>query len=174
MGELAGLYAQAFLEAGGDERQLARCAETLEGTQALWAALVSPAVEPEEKERVLARLPALAPPGPVGRLFALMARKGRISLLPGVAQAARRLALERQGGALGRLTCARPLEPEVLEQLKGTLCRLHNLKAVELDVAVDPGLLGGFRLELQGVTYDKSVRGGLDALARRLGGGDAV
>ena len=39
---------------------------------------------------------------------------------------------------------------------------------------VDPALLGGLRLELQGVTYDKSVRGGLDALARTLGEGRAL
>ena len=49
------------------------------------------------------------------------------------------------------------------------LCRLHRLKRVELEEQVDPALLGGFRLELQGVTYDKSVRGGLTALARTLG-----
>ena len=119
-------------------------------------------------ELVLSRLPELAPPGPVSRLFGLMAERGRLPLLPQVVRSARRLSLEAEGGALGRLTCARPLEEEALERLKGALCRLHHLKKVELETAVDPGLLGGFRLELQGVTYDKSVRGGLAALARTL------
>ena len=168
MGELADRYARAFLEAGGDQAQLARSALALEGEAALWEALTSPAVEPEEKRRVLSRLPELAPPGPVSRLFGLMAERGRLPLLPQVVRSARRLSLEAEGGALGRLTCARPLEVEALERLKGALCRLHHLKKVELETAVDPGLLGGFRLELQGVTYDKSVRGGLAALARTL------
>ena len=61
------------------------------------------------------------------------------------------------------MTCARPLTEDQLGRLKETLCRLHRLKKVELEVRVDPSLLGGLRLELQGVTYDKSVRGGLDA-----------
>ena len=69
------------------------------------------------------------------------------------------------------MTCARPLTEDQLSRLKETLCRLHRLKKVELEVRVDPALLGGLRLELQGVTYDKSVRGGLDALARTLGEG---
>ena len=174
MGELASRYAQAFLEAGGDPQELARCARQLEGQSTLWMALTSPAVEPEEKVRVLARLPELAPPGPVGRLFGLMARKERLPLLPEVVQSARRLALEREGGALGRLVCARPLEPGQLERLKAALCRIHRLNKVELDVQVDPALLGGLRLELQGITYDKSVRGGLAALARTLGEGRAL
>ena len=157
MGELADRYAQAFLEAGGDGAELARCARQLEEEPVLWEALCSPAVTPEEKGRVLARLPELAPPDPVGRLLTLMAEKERLPLLPQVVQSARRLALEREGGALGTVTCARPLTEEV-----------------ELEVRVDPALLGGLRLELQGVTYDKSVRGGLDALARTLGEGRAL
>ena len=97
-----------------------------------------------------------------------------VDLLPQVVQSARRLALEREGGALGTVTCARPLTEDQLGRLKETLCRLHRLKKVELEVRVDPALLGGLRLELQGVTYDKSVRGGLDALARTLGEGRAL
>lgn len=173
MGALADRYAQAFLEAGGDPDGLSRSAQVLEHTGPLWEALISPAVEPGEKRRVLARLPELAPPGPVEGLLALMAEKGRLPLLSQVVRSARRLALEKDGGALGRLTCARPLGAKELEGLKGALCRLHRLKQVELDIKVDPDLLGGFCLELQGVTYDKSVRGGLTALARKLEEGRA-
>ena len=164
MGELADRYAQAFLEAGGDGTELEHCARQLEKESVL----------PEEKGRVLARLPELAPPDPVGRLLTLMAEKERLPLLPQVVQSARRLALEREGGALGTVTCARPLTEDQLGRLKETLCRLHRLKKVELEMRVDPALLGGLRLELQGVTYDKSVRGGLDALARTLGEGRAL
>ncbi len=96
MGELADRYAQAFLEAGGDGAELARCARQLEEEPVLWEALCSPAVTPEEKGRVLARLPELAPPDPVGRLLTLMAEKERLPLLPQVVQSARRLALERE------------------------------------------------------------------------------
>ena len=37
-----------------------------------------------------------------------------------------------------------------------------------MDVHVDPALLGGFTLTLEGVTYDKSVRGALEGIRRRM------
>ena len=39
---------------------------------------------------------------------------------------------------------------------------------VEMQVIVDPSLVGGFVLEIDGTTYNKSVSGQLHRLARRL------
>ena len=52
----------------------------------------------------------------------------------------------------------------------GTLLHFYQLLAVKglFDVRMDPSLLGGFTLELEGVTYDKSVRGALAGLTRQL------
>ena len=48
------------------------------------------------------------------------------------------------------------------------LCRLHHKQDVEFEVRTDPALLGGFTLEIEGMRYDKSVRGALAGLARQL------
>ena len=48
------------------------------------------------------------------------------------------------------------------------LKRRHGLSKIEFQVELDPGLLGGFVLQLQGITYDKSVRGMLQGLRRSL------
>ena len=55
-----------------------------------------------------------------------------------------------------------------LEKLKKALCRLHKKKDIVFDIRTDPSLVGGFTLELEGVTYDKSVRGALSGLSRQL------
>ena len=167
MGALADCYARAFLEAGGDPEALALTVRQLEEQPALWEALVSPAVQPGEKERVLSRLEGDCA-SPVLGLLRVMVRKDRVPLLSEASAAARRLALESGGGAVCVVTCARPLPQKQLEQIRAALCRRHHLNRVELEVRIDPGLLGGFRLELGRVTYDKSVRGGLDELARTL------
>lgn len=54
------------------------------------------------------------------------------------------------------------------------MCRLRNLDRVVLQVKIDPELLGGFVLEVQGVTYDRSVKGRLERLAKGLEKGASV
>ena len=51
---------------------------------------------------------------------------------------------------------------------------LRNLDRVVLQVKIDPELLGGFVLEVQGVTYDRSVKGRLERLAKGLEKGASV
>ena len=46
--------------------------------------------------------------------------------------------------------------------------RRHGRAGVEMQVIVDPSLVGGFVLEIDGTTYNKSVSGQLHRLARRL------
>ena len=77
-------------------------------------------------------------------------------------------ALARRGGARCVLTCVRPLEAEELEKLRAALCRLHHKKEIVFDVRTDPALLGGFTLDIEGVRYDKSVRGALGRMGRQL------
>lgn len=78
------------------------------------------------------------------------------------------LELARRGGARCVLTCVHPLEAEELEKLRAALCRLHHKKEIVFDVRTDPALLGGFTLDIEGVRYDKSVRGALGRMGRQL------
>ena len=41
-------------------------------------------------------------------------------------------------------------------------------KEIVFDVRTDPALLGGFTLDIEGVRYDKSVRGALGRMGRQL------
>ena len=62
-----------------------------------------------------------------------------------------------------------PANPTLRTWPRGeALKRRHGLSKIEFQVELDPGLLGGFVLQLQGITYDKSVRGMLQGLRRSL------
>ena len=159
MSELARRYAQALWQVSPDGEALERTARALMEEPALWEALCSPAVQAGEKGRVLARLPGL---------YRLLAEKGRMALLPEIVEAFHGLELARRGGARCVLTCVRPLEAEELEKLRAALCRLHHKKEIVFDVRTDPALLGGFTLDIEGVRYDKSVRGALGRMGRQL------
>ena len=168
MSELTRRYAQALYQVCPDEDGLRETAGALMGDAALWEALSSPAVEPEEKGRVLARLPALDGRGLLLRFYRLLAEKGRMALLPAILEDF--TARPWPAGAAPGACSPAPGRPEAggAGQAPRALCRLHHKKDIQFDVRVDPALLGGFTLDIEGVTYDKSVRGALRRLARQL------
>lgn len=168
MSELARRYAHALYGIFPDEGALDRTAQGLMENGALWESLCSPAVQAEEKERILGRLPMLDGYRILLSFYSLLADKGRLALLPEVVKAFHEKALEERGAASCRMTCVREPEAEELDKLKKVLCHLHNKQDVVFDVHIEPDLIGGFLLEIEGVTYDKSVRGTLTGMFRQL------
>lgn len=168
MNELARRYAEALYDLSPDEEALRTTAQAMMADAALWESLRSPAVQAWEKARILARLPVLSGRGVLLRFYQLLASKGRMALLPDILEAFHDKALAQRGAARCRLTCVRVPRKEEQEKLRQALCRLHHKQDVVFDVRINPSLLGGFTLEIQGVTYDKSVRGALAGLTRQL------
>lgn len=168
MSELARRYAKALYLSGGDEGELRRTAAALEDCPPLWEALVSPAVSPDEKQAVLRRLPVLSGQTLLTDFFQLLARKGRLALLPDILAEYHALVLEGRNAAKCVMTCVHAPDPRRQEEIKSMLCRLHHKSEVELEIRLDPSLVGGFTLEIEGITYDKSVRGQLRELTQQL------
>ena len=161
MSTTAHRYAAALYGAGCPGQTLYDSADYLTGTPALWQALCSPAVSAGEKQAVLARLPDFPKEERLKRFYDLLAQKGRFPLLPQITAAYRQLERQAAGEGLCRLRCARDPGDEALG-------RRYGYRALTFELEEDPQLLGGFVLEIDGVTYDKSVRGQLHALEQRL------
>ena len=168
MSELARRYARALYECAPEEKDLHDTAHALMENAPLWEALCSPAVRREEKCRVLDRLPMLEGRDCLRRFYQLLANKGRMALLPQILAAFDDCVLEEKESTRCVLTCAHLPDAREIEQLRRAMCKLHHKKDVIFDIRRDPALLGGFVLEMEGVTYDKSVRGALQDLTRQL------
>ena len=168
MSELARRYAKALYLSGGEEEPLRQTAAALEDCPPLWEALVSPAVSPDEKQAVLRRLPALSGQPLLAQFFQLLARKGRLPLLPDILAEFHALTLEGRNAARCVMTCVHAPDPRRQEEIKSMLCKLHHKSDIELEIRLDPSLVGGFTLDIDGVTYDKSVRGQLRELTQQL------
>lgn len=168
MNELARRYAEALYEVSPDEKALCATARALMENGALWEVLCSPAVQSWEKAGVLARLPLLDSHALLLNFYRLLAEKGRMTLLPDILEAFRDRALAQRGAVRCRMTCVRQPGAAELEKLRKALCKLHKKQDIVFDIRLDPSLAGGFTLELEGVTYDKSVRGALSGLRRQL------
>lgn len=100
-------------------------------------------------------------------LIRLMLRRGRIEALPRLAAEFRRLDDERQGITHATATSASSLNPDEVRALTERLEQFTGGR-VELDVQVDPGLLGGLVVRVGDRLIDGSVRSRLERLRNQL------
>lgn len=168
MNETARRYAEACFGLPVNPGRFSDTARFILDRAPLWKALQDPSVDWREKERVLDRLPFFDGAPQLLNFYKLLARKGRMELLPKIADAFRGLDLEARNTAVCEMRCVHVPDQARQEKLKKILCRLHHRDAVRLNFIIDPDLLGGFILKIDGVTYDRSVRGRLRGMARQL------
>ena len=100
-------------------------------------------------------------------LVLLLLRRGRVELLPAVADEFRRLYNERNGIVAATATSAVALSAD---EVRGLTARLEQLTGarVQLSLAVDPAILGGVIVRHGDLLLDGSVRGRLERLRNQL------
>ncbi len=168
MSELARRYAEACFGLAMDKERFAHAARLIADTAPLRRVLEDPTIDWREKERVLDRLSILTEDAQLLNFYKLLARKNRMPLLPEISQAFHALDLEAHNTAVCRMRCVHIPDETQREKLRKRLCALHHRDAVELEIETDPDLLGGFVLEIDGVTYDRSVLGRLRDMKQQL------
>jgi F-type H+-transporting ATPase subunit delta len=132
--------------------------------------LLHPTVPPEKKTAVIAALLRGRPTDLLQRLITLLGERDRIELLPLIATAYVRLWNARKGIVEAEAVSARELDETEARALSAAAGRAAGGKQVELRRRVDPGLMGGLLLRMEGRVYDGSVRARLRALREQLAG----
>jgi F-type H+-transporting ATPase subunit delta len=131
-------------------------------------ALTSPAIPRDRQMRILAAaMPSLA--DPVRRFLDLLARRGRLQLIPQIAETLRELVDQDRGLARVKVTTAVPLGSNERDLL-ATRLAARTGKRVELEEAVDPGLIGGVLAQVGDEIIDGTMRARLERLRRALAG----
>ncbi len=171
-------YARALLDVattkGTDpavvKRDLDLAVALLETHADLRSVLEHPAIPVEKKKSIVAAVWAAEPPVElVRRLVDLLLERQRAPLLRRVALAYSRAWNTQRGVLEAEATSATTLEPESVRALGAAVEKATGRK-VELRTGVDPRLLGGVLLRMDGRVYDGSVRARLSALRERLAG----
>ena len=104
---------------------------------------------------------------PVMKLLVLLARTGKMNLLPDLAAAYRERLLAHQNIVRAEVKSAAPLSPAQITALEESLAKVTG-KKVELSVSVDPELLGGVVTTIGSTVYDGSVRTQLERMRQEL------
>lgn len=147
-------------------RELADAA-VIVGQPAIGHTLANPSIALETRAAAVETTFGQVAGRPVLNLIQLMLRRGRIEDLPHVATEFRRLDNARQGITIATATAAASLSADEVAALTK---RLEDLTGgrIELDVKVDPSLLGGLVVQVGDRLIDGSVRGRLERLRNQL------
>lgn len=172
MSETAYRYAAALRRTDCRADVFLTSARAIPAQSELWQVMTDPSIGLREKHAVLDRLPELKEQPMLRNFYKLLVDKHRFSMLPEIADAYHDILLHERGESVCTLRCVRVPDDQRLSAIARTLCRQHNLRGVEMHVVLDPDLIGGFVIEIDGVTYDKSVRGQIAGMAQRIQRGE--
>jgi F-type H+-transporting ATPase subunit delta len=104
---------------------------------------------------------------PVTKLMVLLAKTGKLDLVPDLAASFRERLLAHQNIVRAEVTSATPLSPDKMKALEESLSQVTG-KKVELSVSVDPELLGGIVAKIGSTVYDGSVKTQLQRMRQEL------
>lgn len=181
---LALSYSRALLEAGKDKglsqqdllslgTELQSVSATIFNSPILKRALMSPVTESAKKVNIVEELlKTMSCSGMVSQLVRVMTEKGRLKYLPQISASFDQILLESAGGLLGHLVSADPMSESDLADLRNVFSTQLN-KKVQFKVAVDPELMAGLKVTINGVTYDGSLKAQLKRLKSTLISGNA-
>ncbi len=166
-------YAQALYESVGSaadskgkldqlEKDLQQLVQAFAVSRDLRLAMEGSVISPQEKTGVFK---ALQEKNLISAAFqpflGLLTRKGRLNQLSEIQDQFASIRLEKEGGVLGEVVSAETLSSEDLQGLQKTFSGKLG-KQVVFKTQVDPGVLGGIKVLIQGVTYDGTLRTQLD------------
>jgi F-type H+-transporting ATPase subunit delta len=162
---IAKRYAKALVQIGSEagavdqyNAELARFSTLLTDSRELAAVFGNPAYGIESKKEILKELVEKLQVSPiVSNLLMLLLERGRITVLPLIAESYGAFADELSGVIRPTLTSGLPLEASQVEEIRAALAQSTG-KKVELKVEVDPSLIGGVVTKIGGKVFDGSVR----------------
>lgn len=163
-------YARAIIETATDTQavrdELAAIASTFKSNPALFEALSNPAVPAATKKTIFAEIfKSLSAPLP--RLFDMLIDGSRIELVHDIAHRYRDEWNERNNVHAARVVSALALDAETSDAIRRAIETAVS-GTVQMETAVDPTLVGGLKVEVDGHLFDGSVKARLQALRRHL------
>lgn len=172
--EIADPYAQALMSLAQEQKLEDRFGEDAKAVLDLMAAsdeltqfLSNPLVNEAAKKNVLQQIASDLHP-----LFAsflkLLVDKGRIGFLEPILNQYRELLRQLRKTVLAEVTAAVELSDDQKDRIRQKVAAMTNAESVELDVNLDPDLLGGVIIKVGSQIVDASLRGQLRRLSMKL------
>ncbi len=174
-GSLAKRYAKALFSLAAEEGSTGEVAAALQQLAVAVSQVDGDRIAPGVLERdALHRMgEALAAPlgrdTTLGRFVRLLTMRERLVIVPAIQDWFVRMQDEAAGRARLSVLSASELDDSELREVSAAFARLADCNVVP-ELRVDPDLIGGIVVELQGRVYDGSVKTHLSRLAAKMAG----
>ena len=172
LNSLATPYADALLQVTDVRQESEEVANQCKALLSAWEsseplrdAMTSPVLEPDAKKKALTSLLAEQVTPSLLNLLKVLADRQRLPALEAVLLRYLELYRESRNIALAHVRAAQPLSEEQQAALTTKVQSMAGTNAVEIDLKVDPSLIGGFVVNLGSQVIDASLSGQV----RRLG-----
>jgi F-type H+-transporting ATPase subunit delta len=173
---MAGRYARALFELALDAKSVDAVKADLDRFDAMIAdspdltrLVRSPVFGAEERSRALAAVLAKAGIGGLAANFIkFVAANRRLFALRDMIRDFRKLVAHWKGEVSAQVTVAEKLSDRHLEAVKSALKQVTSGKAVDLNVKVDPAIIGGLIVKLGSRMVDSSLRTKLNAIKHAM------
>jgi len=172
LNSLATPYADALLQVTDIRQESEEVANQCKALLSAWEsseplrdAMTSPVLEPDAKKKVLTSLLSEQVAPSLLNLLKVLADRQRLPALEAVLRRYLELYRESRNIALAHVRAAQPLSEEQQASLTAKVQSMAGTNAVEIDLKVDPSLIGGFVVNLGSQVIDASLSGQV----RRLG-----
>lgn len=172
---IAKVYAKALFlvaterkELEGIQAELSEFVQIVMESENLESVLSSRALLLSERQRLAEQVMEKLGIHPVlKKLFEQLVAKGRVSVLPAIAEALGALVDESKNIVRGTVTTTDPLTEAERNDLTKAFAKKFN-KQVVLGQALDKSILGGLIVNIQGLTFDGSLKTSIRRLKETL------
>ena len=174
---LSGRYALALFELANEQkkldavgRDLAAVSQALAESAELKELTTSPLVGRDAAvQAIAATAQAMQLDTITANFLGVLAKNRRLGQLPGVIRAFNTLSARHRGELTAEVVSAHSLDDDQVEALKQTL-RTRMGRDINVDLSVDPAILGGLVVKIGSQMIDGSIRTKLNNLAHAMKG----
>lgn len=174
---LGGRYATALFDLASEagaidavEASLAKVRAALDQSDDFKALATSPVIARDAAGKaVLSTADELGVDPTTRNFLGVLAANRRLGELPAIIRAFRQLAARHRGETTAEVTSAHPLDDAQVDALKQSL-RQRIGRDVNVELTVDPALLGGLVVRIGSQMIDSSIRTRLNSLAHAMKG----
>jgi F-type H+-transporting ATPase subunit delta len=156
------------------EAQLSSFVTAVESSREAKMALYGPIANTKEKIAIVQKFgQTMGIAGVLAHFLELLAKKDRLAILPNVRDEFHTVRLASEGGILGEVISAEPMDQKDVESLALSFSKKLG-KRVAFKVSVDAALLAGMKVVVNGVTYDGTLQSQLQKLRDQVAAGATV